>query len=147
MSPGLHSWLWKSRSNIFSKDIYYLWLNTCYRLDFSIDFLKIEIKELEKSEINNIPMMVDLENNISLQTIDLTWKLRSNLKVRWPKMDFLRSSTLRMLESTPWSGSIACIQPEIRKVIAKMCITLSSKVERFRYVNYFNIFEIQASEC
>ena len=38
--------------------------------------------------------------------------------------------------------SIACIQPEISKVIEKVCMTLSSKVKRLKYVNYFNIFDI-----
>ena len=48
MSTDLHSWPWKSRSNILSNDLHYLWLNTWYRLDFSIDFNKIEVKELNK---------------------------------------------------------------------------------------------------
>ena len=43
-------------------------------------------------------------------------------------------------------GSIACTQPEISKVIGKMCMTLSSKVKRLRYVNYFNIFYILGLE-
>ena len=36
--------------------------------------------------------------------------------------------------------SISCIQPEINKAMGKMCMTLSSKVKRLRYVNYFNIY-------
>ena len=35
----------------FQNDLHYLWLNTCYRLDFSIDFNIIEVEELRKSEI------------------------------------------------------------------------------------------------
>ena len=42
--------------------------------------------------------------------------------------------------------SIACIQPEICKVIGKSCMTLSSKNKRFRYVNNFNIFDIPGLE-
>ena len=36
LSPDSRRWPWKSRSNIFLNDLHYLWLNTCYRLDFSI---------------------------------------------------------------------------------------------------------------
>ena len=42
--------------------------------------------------------------------------------------------------------STACIQPEMTKVIGKMCMTLSSKVKRLNYVNYFNIFDIPGLE-
>ena len=38
--------------------------------------------------------------------------------------------------------SVACIQPELRKVIQWMCVTLSSKVNRQGHVIYFNIFDI-----
>ena len=38
--------------------------------------------------------------------------------------------------------SVACIQPEMRKVIQLICVTLSSKVNRQGYVIFFNIFDI-----
>ena len=38
--------------------------------------------------------------------------------------------------------SAACIQPEIRKVIQWMCVTLSFKVNRQGHVIVFNIFDI-----
>ena len=38
--------------------------------------------------------------------------------------------------------SVACIQPEIRKVIQRMCVTLSFKVNRQGHMNFFNIFDI-----
>ena len=38
--------------------------------------------------------------------------------------------------------SVACIQPEIRKVIQWMCVTLSSKVNRQGHGIFFNIFDI-----
>ena len=38
--------------------------------------------------------------------------------------------------------SVACIQPEIRKVIQWMCVTLSSKVNRQGHVIFSNIFDI-----
>ena len=38
--------------------------------------------------------------------------------------------------------SVACIQPEIRKVIQWMCVTSSFKVERQGDMIYFNIFDI-----
>ena len=78
MSPDLHSWPWKLRSNILPNDLHYLWLNTCYRLDFSIDFNIIEVEELNKSEINNLAMMVDLKNNINFERIGLTLKIKVN---------------------------------------------------------------------
>ena len=38
--------------------------------------------------------------------------------------------------------SVACIQPEMRKVIQLICVTLSSKVNRQGHVTFFNIFDI-----
>ena len=38
--------------------------------------------------------------------------------------------------------SVACIQPEMRKVIQLMCVALSSKVNRQDHVIFFNIFDI-----
>ena len=38
--------------------------------------------------------------------------------------------------------SIACLQPEISKVIVETCLTLSSKVKRQGHRIYFNIFDI-----
>ena len=38
--------------------------------------------------------------------------------------------------------SVACIQPEIRKVIQWMCVTLSFKVNRQGHMIFFNIFDI-----
>ena len=38
--------------------------------------------------------------------------------------------------------SVACIQPEMRKVIQLICVTLSSKVNRQGHVIFFNIFDI-----
>ena len=38
--------------------------------------------------------------------------------------------------------SASCIQPELRKVIQWMCVTLSSKVNRQGHVIVFNIFDI-----
>ena len=38
--------------------------------------------------------------------------------------------------------SVACIQPELRKVISWMCVTLSSKINRQSHVILFNIFDI-----
>ena len=76
LSPDLHSWPPKSRSNILSNDFFYLWLNTCYRLDFSIDFDIIDIEELKKFKINNVIMMVDLENDTNLGKNGLTLKFK-----------------------------------------------------------------------
>ena len=37
---------------------------------------------------------------------------------------------------------LACIQPEIRKVIQLICVTLSFKVNRQGHMTFFNIFDI-----
>ena len=37
---------------------------------------------------------------------------------------------------------LACIQPEIGKVIQLTCVTLSSKVNRPGHMTFFNIFDI-----
>ena len=42
--------------------------------------------------------------------------------------------------------SVASIQPEIRKVIQLMCVTLSSKVNRQGHIIFFNIFDILDSK-
>ena len=63
LSPDLHSWLPKSSSNILSNDLYYLWLNTCYRHDFSIDFNIIDVEELKRFKIKNVAMVFDFEND------------------------------------------------------------------------------------
>ena len=104
MSPDLYSWPWKSRLNILSNYLYYLWLNTCYRLDFSISFNLIEVEELNKSEIKNVAMRTDLENDATFEKMVRPWKSRSTIKVRWLILGFLRSSTLWMLDSTPRSS-------------------------------------------
>ena len=38
--------------------------------------------------------------------------------------------------------SLACIQPEIRKVMQLICVTLSFKVNRQGHIIFFNIFDI-----
>ena len=68
--------------------LHYLWLNTCYRLDFSIDFNIIEVEELNKSEINNVNMMADLENNINFKKIDLTLKIKVNRQGQVTELGF-----------------------------------------------------------
>ena len=42
-------------------------MNTCFRLDFSIDFNIIEVEEPSKSETDNLTMMIDLENDRNLK--------------------------------------------------------------------------------
>ena len=41
---------------------------------------------------------------------------------------------------------VACIQPEIRKVIQLICVTLSSKVNRQGHIIFYNIFDIHDLE-
>ena len=75
--------------------------NTCFILDFSIDFNIIKVEELKTFEINNVDMMADLENYINLKEIGLTFKIKINHQGQVTRNVFLRSLTLRMLESTP----------------------------------------------
>ena len=42
--------------------------------------------------------------------------------------------------------SLACIQPEIRKVIQLICVTLSFKVNRQGHISFFKIFDIHDLE-
>ena len=146
MSPDLYSWPWKSRSNIILNDLYYLWLNTWYRLDFSIDFNIIEVEELKKSEINYAAMMADLENNNNFKKYGLTLKINVNHQGQVADFGFFEILDIENVRIDTKIKSAACIQPEISKVIWKMCLTLSSKVKCLRYVNCFNIFDIPGLE-
>ena len=38
---------WKSRSDIHLRDLFYLWLYTCYRPDLVVDFNIIEVGNLK----------------------------------------------------------------------------------------------------
>ena len=146
MSPDLYSWPWKSRSNIILNDLYYLWLNTCYRLDFSIDFNIIEVEELKKSKINYVAVMADLENNNNFKKYSLTLKINVNHQGQVADFGFFEILDIENVRIDTKIESIVGIQPEISKVIWKMCMTLSSKVKCLRYVNYFNIFDISGLE-
>ena len=58
-------------------------------------------------------------------------------------MDFLRFLTLSSnVRIDTKIDSVACIQPEMRKVIQLICVTLSSKVNRQGHVIFSNIFDI-----
>ena len=119
MSPDLLSWPWKSRSNILSNDLRYLWLNTCYRLDFSIDFNIIEVEELNKSKINNVAIMADLEININFNRIGLTLKIKVNHQGQVTEIRFSEFLDIENVRIDTKIESIACTQPEISKVIGK----------------------------
>ena len=65
----------------------------------------IEVKELNKSKINNVAIMVDLENYANLKKIGLTLKIKVDHQGQVIENKyFVRSLTLRMLESTPRSS-------------------------------------------
>ena len=91
-------------------------------------------------------MMVDLENNINLKKIGLTLKIKVNNQGQVTENGFFEILDIENVRIDTKIESIACIQPEISKVIGKICMTLSSKVKRLRYVNYFNIFDIPGLE-
>ena len=146
LSPDLHSWPPKSRSNILSNDLYYLWLNTCYKLDFDIDFNIFDIEELKQFKINNVIMMVDLENDTNLEKVGLTLKIKVNHQSSVTENRFSEILDIENVKIDTNIESIASIQPEVSKVIWRMCMTLSFKVERLRYVNYFDILDIPGLE-
>ena len=90
----------------------------------------MEVEELNKSEINNVAMMVDLENNIHFKKIGLTLKIKVNRQGQVTELGFSEFLDIENVRIDTKIGSIACTQPEISKVIRKMCMTLSSKVNR-----------------
>ena len=132
----------KSRSNILFNDLHYLWLNTCYRLDFSIDFNIIEVEEVKNCKINYVAMTDDLEHNINFKKNGLTLKIKVNHQSQVTDFEFSEILDIENVRIDTKIESKACIQPEISKVIEKMCMTLSSKVERQGHKIYFNIFDI-----
>ena len=87
-------------------------------------------------------MMVDLENNINFQKIGLTLKIKVNNQGQLEEKGIVEILDIENVRIYTKIKSIACIQPEISKVIGKLCMTLSSKVKRSRYITYFNIFDI-----
>ena len=103
----------------FQITFYYLRLNTCYRLDFTIDYNIIEVMELEKSKINNVAMMTDLENNINFEKIGLTLKIKVNHQGQVTDFGFSEILNIVNVRIDTKIESIACIQPEISKVIEK----------------------------
>ena len=97
-------------------DLHYLWLNTCYRLDFSIDFNIIEVEKLKKSEINYVAMMADLENN-NFKKYGLTLKIKVNHQGQVTDFEFFEILDIENVRIDTKIESIAGIQPEISKVI------------------------------
>ena len=98
-------------------DLHYLWLNTCYRLDFSIDFNIIEVEELKKSEINYVAMMADLENNNNFKKYGLTLKINVNHQGQVADFGFFEILNIENVRIDTKIESIAIILPEISKVI------------------------------
>ena len=98
-------------------DLYYLWLNTCYRLDFSNDFNIIEVEELKKSEINYVAMMADLENNNNFKKYGLTLKINVNHQGQVADFGFFEIFDIENVRIDTKIESIVGIQPEISKVI------------------------------
>ena len=98
-------------------DLYYLWLNTCYRLDFSIDFNIIEVEELKKSEINYVAMMADLKNNTNFKKYGLTLKIKVNHQDQVTDFGIFEILDIENIRIDTKIESVAGIQPEISKVI------------------------------
>ena len=87
--------------------------------------------------------LADLRNKLTLERNDLILIIKVNH--RGQVTDFLDSRHSDVRIDTKIK-SIACIQPEISKVIRNMYMTLSSKLKRLRNVNYFNICDIPGLE-
>ena len=96
--------------------------------------------------MNNVAIMADLENNITFEKIGLTLKIKVNHQGQVTDFGFSEIRDIVNVRMNTKIESIACIQPKISKVIGKMCMTLSSKFKRLKYVNYFNIFDISGLE-
>ena len=91
-------------------------------------------------------MMADLENNINFKKSGLALKIKVSHQGQVTEHGFSEILDIENVKIDTKIESVACIQPEIRKVIGKLCMTLSSKVKRLRYVNYFPIFDIPCLE-
>ena len=130
MSPDLHSWPWRSRSNILLNDLYYLWLDTCYRLDFSIDLNIIKVEELKKSEINYVAMRSDFEMILPSKKNGFTLKIKTNHQGQVTDFGFSEILNIINVKIDTKIKFAACMQPELRKVIQWICVTLTSKVNR-----------------
>ena len=86
--------------------------------------------------------MADLENNNNFKKYGLTLKINVNHQGQVADFGFFEILNIENVRIDTKIESIAGILPEISKVIWRMCMTLSFKVKRWRYVNYFNIFDI-----
>ena len=98
---------------------YYLWPNTCYRLDFSIDSNIIEVEELRKSKITSVSMTADLENNKQFGKGGLTLKIKVNRQGQVNTFGFIEIPGIANVRIDTKIESIACILPEISKVVGK----------------------------
>ena len=88
-------------------------LQTCFSIDFNI----IKVEELNKSEINNVAMLVDLENDTNLKKYDLTLKIKVNYQGQMTDFGFSEILDIVNIRIDTKIKSVACIQPELRKVI------------------------------
>ena len=86
--------------------------------------------------------MADLENDINFKKNGLTLKIKVNNQGQVTENKFSEILDLENVRIDTKIKSIVGIQPEISKVIWKMCMTLSSKVNCQGHVIIFNIFDI-----
>ena len=75
------------------------------------------MEKLKKSEINNVSMMTDLENNIILKKSGLTLKIKVKHQGQVTENGFFEILDLEYVRFDTKIESIAGIQPEISKVI------------------------------
>ena len=83
----------------------------------SIDSNIIEVEKLKQSEINNVSIMFDLENNINLKKSGLTLKIEVKHQGQVTKNRISEILDLEYVRFDTKIESIAGIQPEISKVI------------------------------
>ena len=75
--------------------------------------------KFEKSKINNVAMMADLENNINFEKIGLTSKIKVNHQGHVTDFEFSEILDIVNVRIDTKIESIAYIQPEMSKVIGK----------------------------
>ena len=85
-------------------------------------------------------MWTDLENNITFEKNGLTLKIKINHQGQVTDFGFSEILDIVNVRIDTKIESIACIQPEISKVIGKMCMTLSSKIKTFEISKLFQHF-------
>ena len=123
-------WLWISRSIVW-------YVN--YFNNFGIPVL--EVARID-AKIMSVCMMFTTIDTKGHTQMCLTCIFKVNHQSQMTDFGFSDILDLVNVRIDTKIESVACIHPEIWKVIQWMCVTLSFKVNRQGHVNYFYIFDI-----